>query len=136
MRARNVCTGFLRNPAWTRVASRRIGSAHFWFPWSGTLAILFDQSKAGATQALFAESLSRPGLAVAVYTFQYPWQEKDRAQPESAGRSVSRGYRDALPTRVRPVFIGDRGYARAALLRQSNRQGRLYIISWTRGHAR
>jgi hypothetical protein len=32
----------------------------------------------------------------------------------------------ALPIRVRPVFIGDRGYARSTLLRPSDRLARFY----------
>jgi hypothetical protein len=67
-------------------------------------------------------------LPLAVYTFQYPWQEKTARSQNQLEEVFLADIETALPTRVRPVFIGDRGYARAALLRQSNRQGRLYII--------
>jgi len=95
----------------------------------GLWPILFDQTKAGATQALFAGvPFQGRALPLAVYTFQYPWQEKTARSQNQLEEVFLADIETALPTRVRPVFIGDRGYARAALLRQSNRQGRLYII--------
>ncbi len=93
----------------------------------GLWPILFDQTKAGATQALFAEvPFQGRALPLAVYTFQYPWQEKTARSQNPLEEVFLADIETALPARVRPVFLGDRGYARAALLRQSNRQGRLY----------
>jgi len=116
----------------TRVASPTdLARLIFWFPWSGTLA----DSVRPKPKPVLHKLCSRESLFKAE-PYLWPFtpsnirgREKDRAQPESAGRSVSRGYRDRLAHSCGgPVFIGDRGYARAALLRQSNRQGRLYII--------
>src|SRR5229473_1662615 len=55
----------------------------------GLWPILFDQTKAGATQALFAGvPFQGRALPLAVYTFQYPWQEKTarRTHRPSAAR--------------------------------------------------
>jgi len=101
----------------------------------GLWPILFDQTKAGATQALFAGvPFQGRALPLAVYTFQYPWQEKTARSQNQLEEVFLADIGTALPARVRPVFIGDRGYARAALLRQSNRLGRLYIIRGRAGY--
>jgi hypothetical protein len=75
-------------------------------------------------------------LPLTVYTFQYPWQEKTARSQNQLEAVFLADIETTLPTRVRPVFIGERGCARAALLRQSNRQGRLYIIRGRAGYAR
>jgi Transposase DDE domain len=95
----------------------------------GLWPILFDQTKAGATQALLAGVPFRGRtLPLAVYTFQYPWQEKTARSQNQLEEVFLADIETALPSKVRPVFIGDRGYARAALLRRSNRQARVYIL--------
>jgi len=119
------------------IASRRIGSAHFWFPGRGGLwpHSLRPQSKAGATQALFAESLFQGrGLAAGVTLPISVAGKEPRAARNSAGRSVSRDIETALPTSVRPVlFIGGSWLCAAALLRRRMVKGRLYIISGSAG---
>jgi len=101
----NVCTVFLRNPRLDpRSVTDGLARLIFGSRGRGLWPILFDQSKAGATQALFAGvPFSRAGaLPLAVYTFQYPWQEKDRAQPEiSWKKCFLADIETALPTRVR-----------------------------------
>jgi hypothetical protein len=95
----------------------------------GLWPIAFDQTKAGATQALVAGvPFAGRTLPLAVYTFEYPWVER-AAPSQNALEDVFLGdLEDALPRGVRGVFIGDRGYARAALLQRSGRLGRLFIL--------
>ena len=121
---------FLRNPRLDpRSVTDGLARLIFGSRGRGLWPILFDQTKAGATQALFAGvPFQGRALPLAVYTFQYPWQEKTARSQNQLEEVFLADIETALPTRVRPVFIGDRGYARAALLRQSNRLGRLYII--------
>ena len=96
---------------------------------TGLWPILFDQTKAGATQALVAGvPFEGRTLPLAVYTFDYPWQEKRTMSQNQLEEIFLADLETALPARVRPVWVGDRGYARAALLRHSNQQQRLYII--------
>lgn len=95
----------------------------------GLWPIAFDQTKAGATQALVAGvPFGGRTLPLAVYTFEYPWVER-AAQSQNALEEVFLAdLEEALPHGVRGVFMGDRGYARAALLRRSGRLGRLTLI--------
>ncbi len=96
---------------------------------TGLWPILFDQTKAGATQALLAGvPFEGRTLPLAVYTFQYPWQERSAGSQNQLEEIFLTDLETALPDRVQPVWVGDRGYARAALLRHSNQQQRLYII--------
>lgn len=95
----------------------------------GLWPIAFDQTKAGATQAFVAGvPFAGRTLPLAVYTFAYPWVER-AAQSQNALEAVFLcDLEDALPRGVRGVFMGDRGYARAMLLRHSARLGRLFIL--------
>jgi len=95
----------------------------------GLWPVGFDQTKAGATQALVAGvPFEGRTLPLAVYTFDYPWKESAVDSQNQLEEVFLCDVETALPVGVRPVFIGDRGYARAALLRKSARLGRLYII--------
>ncbi len=95
----------------------------------GLWPILFDQTKAGATQALLAGvPFAGRTLPLAIYTFDYPWQEKATRSQNQLEEIFLADLETALPEGIRPVWIGDRGYARAALLRHSNQQQRLYIL--------
>jgi hypothetical protein len=66
-------------------------------------------------------------LPLAVYSFEYPWKDKAKSQNELEEIFLV-DLEDALPRGVKGVFIGDRGYARAALLRHSAQLGRLLLI--------
>lgn len=95
----------------------------------GLWPIIFDQTKAGATQALVAGvPFEGRTLPLAVYTFEYPWVERAAKSQNYLEEVFLLDLEEALPRGVRGVFIGDRGYARAALLRQSGQLGRVYII--------
>jgi Transposase DDE domain len=95
----------------------------------GLWPILFDQTKAGAVQALMAGvPYAGRTLPLAVYTFTYPWQEHAAHSQNQLEQVFLCDLETALPPAVHPVFVGDRGYARAALLRHCNRQARLYLI--------
>jgi hypothetical protein len=95
----------------------------------GLWPIGFDQTQAGATQALVAGvPFEGRVLPLAVYTFQYPWMETAAMSQNQLEEVFLCDVETALPSSVRAVFIGDRGYARAALLRKSARLERLYII--------
>jgi len=93
----------------------------------GLWPIVFDQTKAGSTQALLAGvPFEGRTLPLAVYTFEYPWKElKSQNWLEEVFLA---DVEEALPAGAKAVFIGDRGYARASLLRSSARLDRLYVI--------
>jgi hypothetical protein len=96
---------------------------------TGLWPILFDQTKAGATQALLAGvPFEGRTLPLAVYTFDYPWQETSAGSQNQLEEVFLADLETALPDGVQAIWIGDRGYARAALLRHSNHQQRLYIL--------
>ena len=95
----------------------------------GLWPIAFDQTKAGSTQALLAGvPFEGRTLPLAVYTFQYPWQELSAKSQNWLEEVFLTDLEGALPTGAKAVFIGDRGYARASLLRRSAALGRLYLI--------
>jgi hypothetical protein len=95
----------------------------------GLWPILFDQTKSGATQALMAGvPFEGRALPLAVYTFDYPWRERSARSQNRLEEIFLVDVESALPAGVRGVFIGDRGYARAALFRHCGRLGRLFII--------
>jgi DDE family transposase len=95
----------------------------------GLWPIVFDQTKAGSTQALLAGvPFEGRTLPLAVYTFEYPWKELTAKSQNWLEEVFLVDLEEALPTQAKAVFIGDRGYARASLLRSSARLGRLYLI--------
>jgi hypothetical protein len=95
----------------------------------GLWPIVFDQTKAGSTQALLAGvPFEGRTLPLAVYTFEYPWKELAAKSQNWLEEVFLADVEEALPAGAKAVFIGDRGYARASLLRRSARLGRLYLI--------
>lgn len=95
----------------------------------GLWPILFDQTKSGSAQALYAGvPFEGRALPLAICTFSYPWWERTARSQNQLERVFLLDVEDALPEGVRGVFIGDRGYARAALFRQSGQDGRLFVI--------
>ena len=95
----------------------------------GLWPVLFDQTKSGSTQAILAGvPFEGRVLPLSVYTFEYPWKEKTAESQNQLEHVFLLDIESSLPKNVRAVFIGDRGYARAMLLKQSEREGRLYVI--------
>lgn len=96
----------------------------------GLWPIAFDQTKAGSTQALLAGvPFEGRTLPLAVYSFEYPWKEPTTTKSQNWLEEVFLAdLEEALPAGAKAVFIGDRGYARASLLRRSARLDRLYLI--------
>jgi hypothetical protein len=96
---------------------------------AGLWPIVFDQTKAGSTQALMAGvPFQGRTLPLAVYSFEYPWKELTAKSQNWLEEVFLADLEEALPEGAKAVFIGDRGYARASLLRRSTRMGRLYLI--------
>jgi DDE family transposase len=90
--------------------------------------ILFDQTQAGATQALVvAVPFQGRALPLAVWTFTYPWRDRAPSQNTFEEWCLT-GVEASLPPGVIPVWIGDRGYARARLLGRCRREGRLFLL--------
>ncbi|MBI4161917.1 MAG: transposase [Acidobacteria bacterium] len=121
---------FLENP---RLDPRGVtdGLARFVFGQRGRglWPILFDQTQSGSAQALLAGvPFQGRVLPLSVYTFSYPWRERAARSQNQLERVFLLDLEGALPSGVRGVFIGDRGYARAALFRQSEPDGRLFVI--------
>lgn len=121
---------FLRNPRLDpRGVTEGLARLIFGRRGQGLWPIVFDQTKAGATQALVAGvPFEGRTLPLAVWTFEYPWVERAAKSQNYLEEVFLLDLEEALPARVRGVFIGDRNYARAALLRRSGQEGRLYII--------
>jgi hypothetical protein len=121
---------FLKNPRLdARGVSEALARLIFGPRGQGLWPIVFDQTKSETTQALLAGViLEGCVLPLAVYTFDYPWQETACPSQNQREHVFLFHVEGALPAGVRAVFIGDRGYARVALLRQSATEGRLYVI--------
>ena len=95
----------------------------------GYWPLVLDQTKSGATQALLAGvPFEGRTLPLAVYTFDYPWQEATAPSQNHLEHVFLLDVEGALPPRVHGVWIADRGYARAALLREALREERFYVI--------
>lgn len=103
---------------------------------AGLWPLLFDQTAAGSTHALIAGvPFAGRVLPLAVYTFDYPWQETTAPSQNALEELFLIDVETALPRGVRPVWIGDRAYGRAALLRASAVQQRLYVLRGRAGTA-
>ena len=95
----------------------------------GYWPLVLDQTKSGATQALLAGvPFEGRTLPLAVYTFDYPWQEATAPSQNHLEHVFLLDVEGALPPQVHGVWIADRGYARAALLREALREERFYVI--------
>ena len=96
---------------------------------AGLWPLLFDQTTAGSAQALVAGvPFAGRVLPLALYTFDYPWQERTAPSQNALEELFLLNVETALPAGVRAVWIGDRGYGRAALLRTCAQQHRLYVL--------
>jgi hypothetical protein len=121
---------FLNNP---RLDARGVASGLarvvFGARGAGCWPLLLDQTCSGATQALVAGvPFEGRALPLGVYTFDYPWQEAAADSQNQVERVFLLDVESALPPAVQPVWIGDRGYARAALLAEAEREERWYVI--------
>jgi Transposase DDE domain len=89
---------------------------------------LLDQTKAGTTQALVvAVPFQGRALPLAVWTFTYPWREAMPSQNTLEAWCLST-VETSLPRGVIPVWVGDRGFARARLLGDCRRTERLFLL--------
>jgi hypothetical protein len=90
--------------------------------------VLFDQTQAGSTQALVvAVPFEGRALPLAVWTFTYPWRDRTPSQNTLEELCLTE-VETSLPAGVTPVWIGDRGYARARLLGRCRKAGRLFCL--------
>lgn len=94
----------------------------------GFCPVLFDQTTVGEVQLLVA-AVPCEGRAVplALYTFTYPWQEALPSQ-NRLEEVFLQDVAQSLPPGLVPVFVGDRGYSRAALLATCLREGRWVVL--------
>jgi len=100
----------------------------------GLCPIVVDQTKSGATQALLAAvPYGGRALPLACYTFEYPFNTLWPKSQNQLEHIFLLHTEEALPSEVQPVWVADRGYARAALLEQSETENRLYIIRARKG---
>ena len=91
--------------------------------------LLLDQTAPGTTQALVAGvPFEGRTLPLAVHTFDYPWRKSAVDSQNQLEWIFLVDVEGALPTGVTGVWIRDRGYARAAMLRQALLDERLCII--------
>lgn len=90
--------------------------------------LLVDQTQAGTAQALVvAVPFQGRALPLAVWTFTYPWRERVPSQNTLEAWCLHT-VETSLPRGVIPVWIGDRGFARARLLGDCRRAGRLFLL--------
>ena len=100
----------------------------------GFCPVLFDQTKVGKTQGLVAAiPYAGRALPIACYTFDYPLTEPSLKSQNQLEHLFLLDTEQSLPQGITPVWIGDRGYARAALFEQSEKEERPYIIRGRKG---
>ena len=94
----------------------------------GFYPVLMDQTKIGSVEALIA-AVPFEGRAVplAVYTFAYPWREVVPSQNRLEDIFLG-DLGQSLPAGIVPVFVGDRGYCRAQLLRRCVQEGTWILL--------
>ncbi len=94
----------------------------------GFWPVLIDQTKIGTVEALVA-AVPFEGRAVplAVYTFAYPWREVVPSQNRLEDIFLG-DLADSVPRGIVPVFVGDRGYCRAQLLRRCQQEGTWLLV--------
>lgn len=96
--------------------------------------LLLDQTKSGPAQALMAAiPYAGRALPLACYAFAYPLSEPNLGSQNQLEHLFLLDTEASLPSRVIPVWIADRAYARSLLLEQSEREGRLYILRGRKG---
>lgn len=120
---------FLDNPRLEgRAVSTGLGRLLLARTGPGFWPILFDQTQVGRVQTLFAAvPFEGRALPLAVYTFEYPWGAPLPSQnrlEEIFLLDIEQG----LPPGGTPIFIGDRHYSRAQLLRRGVRDGRWFLL--------
>ncbi len=91
--------------------------------------LILDQTKSGATQALVAAvPYAGRALPLACYTFDYPLREPTVKSQNQLKHLFLLDTELSLPQGILPIWIADRAYARALLLKQSGEENRAYII--------
>jgi hypothetical protein len=94
----------------------------------GYWPVLIDQTKIGTVEALLAAvPFEGRALPLALYTFTYPWREVVPSQNRLEDIFLG-DLADSMPRGLVPVFVGDRGYCRAALLRRCEQEGTWVLI--------
>lgn len=94
----------------------------------GFCPVLLDQTQAGPTQVLVAAvPFEGRALPLVLYTFAYPWRERLPSQNRLEEICLL-DVEQSLPAGLVPVFVADRGYARAALLLRCRAEGRLFCV--------
>ena len=94
----------------------------------GFYPVLMDQTKIGSVEALVAAvPFEGRALPLAVYTFTYPWREVLPSQNRLEDLFLG-DLAQSMPTGLVPVFVGDRGYTRARLLRRCLDEGTWVLL--------
>lgn len=94
----------------------------------GFWPVLIDQTKIGSVEALVAAApFEGRAVPLAVYTFAYPWREVMPSQNRLEDLFLG-DLADSVPAGIVPVFIGDRGYCRAQLLRRCQQEGTWLLV--------
>lgn len=94
----------------------------------GFWPVLIDQTKIGPVEALIAAApFEGRAVPLAVYTFTYPWREVLPSQNRLEDLFLG-DLADSVPAGIVPVFVGDRGYCRARLLRRCQQEGTWVLV--------
>lgn len=94
----------------------------------GFYPVLMDQTKIGSVEALIAAvPFEGRALPLAVYTFTYPWREVLPSQNRLEDLFLG-DLAQSVPPGIVPVFVGDRGYTRARLLRRCLDEGTWVLL--------
>ena len=94
----------------------------------GFWPVLIDQTRIGRVEALVAAApFEGRAVPLAVYTFQYPWREVVPSQNRLEDIFLG-DLADRVPRGIVPVFVADRGYCRARLLRRCQQEGTWLLV--------
>lgn len=94
----------------------------------GFWPVLIDQTTIGPVEALIAAApFEGRAIPLAVYTFTYPWREVVPSQNRLEDIFLG-DLADSMPPGIVPVFVGDRGYCRARLLRRCQQEGTWLLV--------
>lgn len=98
----------------------------------GFYPVLFDQSKSGNTQTLFAAiPFEGRALPLSIYSFEYPWNADNCVSQNALEKLFLMDIAESVPEGFIAVFVGDRGYCKAILFRFFLRERIWFLIRAT-----
>lgn len=98
----------------------------------GFYPVLFDQTKSGNAQTLFAAvPYEGRALPLSIYSFEYPWKADNCVSQNTLEKLFLMDIAESVPKGFIPVFVGDRGYCKSVLFRSLIRERIWFLIRAT-----